>query len=206
MMIHALDLHGCRAGDAARDACGYLARSHRVRGLRPPGGGSRRRQIELKVADKSDSKDLSPQARGRAAGRARPVRKPGPGAGGDRGRRRDRRRQAGREGLRGHRRRRRAVGASPRIPLSRAAASSWRARWNNIRSRSRTMSASTSAHRPAASPKCCWPTARAWCSPSMSATASCIPRCTATPRSCRWKRPISAASKASACPRGPTSS
>ncbi len=45
--------------------------------------------------------------------------------------------------------------ASPRIPGCRAAASSSPARWSTIRSRSRTMSASTSAPRPAASPRCC---------------------------------------------------
>ena len=71
---------------------------------------------------------------------------------------------------------------SPRIPTSRAAASSWRARWSNTRSRSRTMSVSTSAHRPAASPRSCSPTAPAWCSPSMSGTGSCIPRCADHPK------------------------
>ena len=71
---------------------------------------------------------------------------------------------------------------SPRTPRSRAAASSSPARWSSIRSRSRTMSASTSAPPPAASPRCCCRTAPAWCSPSMSGAASCIRRCTAIRR------------------------
>ena len=106
---------------------------------------------------------LSPQARRSVAGRARAVREPGAGAGRDRGR--PRHRPMTNRCSRPPRplpptpccRR------SPRIPLSRAAASSWRARWSNIPSRSRITSVSTSAPRPAASPKCCSPTAPAWC-------------------------------------------
>jgi len=42
--------------------------------------------------------------------------------------------------------------------------------------------------------------------PSMSDMASCIRRCTAIPRSFRWKKPTSAVSKASACRCGRMSS
>ena len=54
-------------------------------------------------------------------------------------------------------------------------------------------SASTSAPRPAASPKCCSRAARGASMRSTSAAASCIRACAAAAISSRWRRPISAA-------------
>ena len=164
MMIHALDLHGCALVTPRQTPADIWHDLDRVRGLRAPRGRSRAATAnELNLAQTSDN--LLPQARGRAAGRARPVRKPGAGARRDRGRPRHRQRQAGVESRRKPSPPTPCCRRSPRIPTSRAAASSSPARWSNIRSRSKAMSASTSAPRPAASPKCCSRTAPAWCLP-----------------------------------------
>ena len=87
-----------RAGDATADARGYLARPDRVRDLRAHGRGAAARPLRAHRVDLGEPRPQhapSPQARGPAAGRARPVREPGAGAGRDRGRPRHRQRQAG---------------------------------------------------------------------------------------------------------------
>ena len=49
MMIHALELHGCPLVTPARDADRRLARSGRVRGLRPDGGRAIDRYMSASV-------------------------------------------------------------------------------------------------------------------------------------------------------------
>ena len=121
--------------------------------------------------------DRTAPTRRSPAGRARPVRKPRQGAGRDRGRPGDGERRRRAQSVGGNPGRRAAQAHGRRILMSRAAASSLRRRSTISASIRRAASASMSAPRPAASPRCCWSAAPGGSMRSMSAAGNCMQAC-----------------------------
>jgi len=179
MMIHALDLHGCPLVTPRASTRRHLARSCFVRGLRPPRGRSRDQQIELKLTKKSDSEppsrkraDILLVERGLFESRARA--RAAIEAGGVVA---DGKRVAKASDIVAADA---ALSAQPAHPYVSRGGVKLAGALDNTRSISRAMSASTSAHRPAASPNAAGQCASLVFSIDVG-HGQCIPRCTPSP-------------------------